>query len=114
MSETKNVNLEEMVAIMAEKMDLPKNKTKEFIKAYEEEKLAIAERGDKFTIVGFGTFQRKFRNSTTSRNPRAAQNPELPTMIEVPAKYAFTFSPGKTVKERFKAIPVDPADLNSK
>lgn len=110
----KTVNLEEMVEIMAEKFEMPKKTAKEFIKAYEEEKLAIAERGDKFTIVGFGTFQRKFRNATTSRNPRAAQNPELPTMIEVPAKYAFTFSPGKTVKERFKAIPVDPADLNSK
>ena len=40
----KTVNLEEMVEIMAEKFEMPKKTAKEFIKAYEEEKLKIAER----------------------------------------------------------------------
>jgi len=112
MSEMKNVNLEEMVSIMAEKMEMPKNKTKEFIKAYEEEKLEIAARGDKFTIVGYGTFQRKFRKAVAGKkNPQFAKNPELPETIDLPAKYIFTFSAGKTVREKFKNIPVDPADL---
>jgi DNA-binding protein HU-beta len=51
-------------------------------------------KGDRISLVGFGTFERKRRNARIARNPR---KPETP--IVVPARDLPWFSPGKEFKE---------------
>lgn len=47
-------------------------------------------RGDRVSLVGFGTFERKHRNKRVARNPRKPQTP-----IVVPARDLPWFLPGK-------------------
>ncbi len=51
-------------------------------------------KGDKVSLVGFGTF------SVSNRNPRTAQNPRTGEKIEIPARKVPKFTPGKSFKER--------------
>jgi DNA-binding protein HU-beta len=51
-------------------------------------------RGDRVSLVGFGTFERKRRNKRIARNPR---KPETP--IVVPARDLPWFTAGKEFKE---------------
>lgn len=51
-------------------------------------------RGDRVSLVGFGTFERKRRNKRIARNPRKPQTP-----IVVPARDLPWFTAGKEFKE---------------
>lgn len=51
-------------------------------------------KGDRVSLVGFGTFERKHRNRRIARNPR---KPETP--IVVPARDLPWFVPGKEFRE---------------
>jgi DNA-binding protein HU-beta len=55
-------------------------------------------RGDRVSLVGFGTFERKRRNKRIARNPRKPQTP-----IVVPARDLPWFIPGKEFKEMIAA-----------
>jgi DNA-binding protein HU-beta len=55
-------------------------------------------RGDRVSLVGFGTFERKRRNKRIARNPRKPQTP-----IVVPARDLPWFTPGKEFKEMIAA-----------
>lgn len=55
-------------------------------------------KGDRVSLVGFGTFERKHRNQRIARNPR---KPETP--IVVPARDLPWFVPGKEFKEMVAA-----------
>lgn len=55
-------------------------------------------RGDRISLVGFGTFERKRRNKRIARNPRKPQTP-----IVVPARDLPWFTPGKEFKEMIAA-----------
>jgi len=50
-------------------------------------------RDEKVTLVGFGTFQTMQRKSTRGRNPRTGET------IQIPAKTAPKFVPGKGSRE---------------
>ncbi len=51
-------------------------------------------RGEKVTLVGFGTFGVRQRKARTGRNPQTGAT------IQIPAKRVAKFLPGKTLKER--------------
>src|SRR5207342_2945467 len=55
-------------------------------------------RGDRVSLVGFGTFERKRRNKRIARNPRKPQTP-----IVVPARDLPWFVAGKEFKEMIAA-----------
>lgn len=55
-------------------------------------------KGDRVSLVGFGTFERKHRNRRIARNPR---KPETP--IVVPARDLPWFLPGKEFREMVAA-----------
>jgi len=55
-------------------------------------------KGDRVSLVGFGTFERKRRNKRIARNPR---KPETP--IVVPARDLPWFTAGKEFKELIAA-----------
>jgi DNA-binding protein HU-beta len=50
--------------------------------------------GERVSLVGFGTFERKRRNQRIARNPRQPKDP-----IVVPARDMPWFTPGKEFKE---------------
>jgi DNA-binding protein HU-beta len=50
--------------------------------------------GDRVSLVGFGTFERRRRNQRIARNPRQPQTP-----IVVPARDLPCFTPGKEFKD---------------
>ncbi|HAM53147.1 MAG TPA: DNA-binding protein HU [Nitrospiraceae bacterium] len=50
-------------------------------------------KGDKVTLVGFGTFSVRKRKARTGRNPRTGQ------AIKIPAHKAPKFTAGKALKE---------------
>jgi len=56
---------------------------------------ALARR-DKVTLVGFGTFQVMERKARTGRNPQTGE------IVQIPAKKAPKFNPGKGLRERVK------------
>lgn len=51
-------------------------------------------KGDRVSLVGFGTFERKHRNKRIARNPRKPQTP-----IVVPARDLPWFLPGKEFRQ---------------
>ena len=51
-------------------------------------------RGEKVTLVGFGTFKLVQRKARTGRNPQTGQS------IQIPAKKVPRFRPGKDLKDR--------------
>ena len=51
-------------------------------------------KGEKVTLVGFGTFGVRQRKARTGRNPQTGAT------IQIPAKRVAKFQPGKTLKER--------------
>ncbi len=53
--------------------------------------------GDKITLTGFGTFQKKDRKGRTGRNPRTGEE------IQIPASSVPAFSAGKQFKDTVKA-----------
>jgi len=56
---------------------------------------ALARR-DKVTLVGFGTFQVMERKARMGRNPQTGET------IQIPAKKAPKFKPGRGLRERVK------------
>ena len=53
-------------------------------------------RGDKVTLVGFGTFETKRRNARDGRNPKTGET------IKIPATTVPSFKAGKSLKEAVK------------
>lgn len=53
-------------------------------------------RQEKVTLVGFGTFQVVGRKARTGRNPQTGET------LQIPAKKAPKFNPGKELRERVK------------
>lgn len=53
-------------------------------------------RGERVTLVGFGTFIVKERKGRTGRNPRTGET------LEIPPRKVVKFIPGKALKEAIK------------
>ncbi len=57
-------------------------------------------RGEKVSLVGFGTFFVKERKARNGRNPRTGGN------IFIPKKYVASFKPGKAFREQVRDLPI--------
>jgi nucleoid DNA-binding protein len=51
-------------------------------------------KGEKVSLVGFGTFDLKYRQERKGRNPRTNEK------IDIPPKALVTFKPGKSFREQ--------------
>jgi DNA-binding protein HU-beta len=89
----KIVNKEELVNAVAAKTKLSKKETEATINATIDAVSAALSKGDKVTLVGFGTFQVRERAAREGRNPRTG------AVLKISAKKAPTFSAGKGLKE---------------
>ncbi len=61
-------------------------------------------KGDRVSLVGFGTFEKKRRNKRLARNPR---KPEVEVIV--PARDIPSFAPGKAFKDAITAKKRRPA-----
>ncbi|MDI2113501.1 HU family DNA-binding protein [Commensalibacter nepenthis] len=89
----KPLNKQELVAAVAEKIDLSKAKSAEVVDAVLstiEETLA---KKQEVRLVGFGSFVTATRKAAKGRNPRTGEE------IDIPASISVRFKPGKLLKE---------------
>jgi len=92
------MNKSELITAMAEKAgSLNKKQTKEAIESFVAVVTEQLKKGEKITLVGFGTF------GVTERAARKGRNPQKPDqIIDIPAKRVIKFSVGTELKEAVK------------
>lgn len=88
------MNKGELVDAVASKAEVTKKQADIVISATIESIMEAVSSGDKVTLVGFGSFERRHRKAREGRNPKTGEKMEIPA-TEVPA-----FSAGKLFKEK--------------
>ena len=79
---------------MAGKVGLTKKEADNVVDAITSAITDLLERSEKVTLVGFGTFQ------VMEREARRGVNPQTRKTIQIPAKKAPKFKPGKGLREK--------------
>jgi DNA-binding protein HU-beta len=87
------VNKEELVNAVAAKTKLSKKDTEATVNAAVDAITGALAKGDKVTLVGFGTFQVRERAAREGRNPRTGG------VLKIAARKAPAFAAGKGLKE---------------
>ena len=90
------MNREELVAEIAKSAKVTKKAAADVLTATLETIEATVKKGNKVTLVGFGTFERRQRAARTGRNPQTGKE------IKIAAKKVPAFSAGKKFKELVK------------
>ena len=86
----------ELVASVAEKAGLSKKDADAAVTAVVDAVVQALKKGDKVSLVGFGTFEVRKRAARTGLNPQTKQQ------ITIPATKAPVFKAGKAFKEAVK------------
>ena len=90
------MNREELVKEIAKSTKLSQKSVSEVLSATVESIQNTVKKGDKVTLVGFGTFESRRRAARNGRNPQTGKE------IKIPAKTVPVFSAGKKFKELVK------------
>lgn len=90
------MNKEELVAEVAKLSKTTKKESAAVIDAIVDTIQGAVKGGNKVTLVGFGTFERRERAARTGRNPQTGKE------IKIAAKKVPAFSAGKKFKELVK------------
>ena len=88
------MNKGELVDAVAAKTNITKKQADEVISAFLSVVTEAVANGDKVTLIGFGSFERRERSEREGRNPKTNQPMTIPA-TKVPA-----FSAGKQFKEK--------------
>ena len=83
----------ELISAVAEQANLKKVDAEKAVAALIDAVTTALKKGDKLSLVGFGTF------CTAQRSARKGQNPQTGKKISIPAATVPKFKPGKTLKE---------------
>lgn len=87
------MNKEELVNAVADKTKMSKKDTESTVNAMVTAITDALAKGDKVTLVGFGTFQVRERAAREGRNPRTGG------VLKIAARKAPAFAAGKGLKE---------------
>ena len=87
------MNKAELIEAVSDETGLSKTQVDDALKCILATITEQLSKGNKITLVGFGTFERRNRKARVGVNP---QNPEQ--KIKIPAKKAPAFSPGSELK----------------
>ena len=87
------MNKQDLVAKVAERIDVPKTKAAEAVEAVIDSIKASLKKGDDVRLVGFGTFTVSRRAASTGRNPRTGEP------IKIAASKQPKFKAGKELKK---------------
>ena len=90
------MNWEELVAEIAKQTKLTQKSVGEVLTAIIDVTQDTVKKGEKVTLVGFGTFEPRKRAARNGRNPQTGET------IKIEAKTVPTFSAGKKFKEIVK------------
>ncbi|MDR5694991.1 MAG: HU family DNA-binding protein [Armatimonadota bacterium] len=90
------MNKEQLVERVASKTGLTKKAALEAVNAVIDTITGSLKRGEKVTLVGFGTFSVRRRAAREGRNPQTGQK------IRIPAKKVPAFTAGKELKAAVK------------
>jgi len=90
------MNKEELVQEIAKKTKVTQKDAAEVLNALVDTIQKTVAKGNKVTLVGFGTFESRKRAARTGRNPQTGKE------ISIPAKTVPVFSAGKKFKETVK------------
>lgn len=88
------MNKGELVDAVAAKTNITKKQADEVINAFLSVVTEAVANGDKVTLIGFGSFERRERSEREGRNPKTNEPMTIPA-TQVPA-----FSAGKQFKEK--------------
>jgi DNA-binding protein HU-beta len=88
------MNKGQLIDKVAEKSSLTKKQSDAAITATIEAIMEAVSEGDKVTLVGFGSFERRDRKAREGRNPKTGEKMQIPA-TQVPA-----FSAGKVFKDK--------------
>jgi len=84
----------ELINAMAEKAGTSKAAAKRFLDSFTDSVTGALKKGDKVTLVGFGTF------SVSERKARKGRNPQTGKEIKIKAGKAPKFKAGKALKDK--------------
>ena len=87
------MNKAELVAALAESMEVTKKEAEKFLKTFEDVVTEELKKGGQVQLVGFGTFEVGQRPSRTGINPRTKES------IQIPAAKTPKFKAGKALKD---------------
>lgn len=82
-----------LAQMLAEKFNVSKKQSAEWIDGFTEEVTKAMRKGDKVNITGFGIFKVADRKAREGRNPRTGET------IHIKASKKPRFTPGKLLKE---------------
>lgn len=88
------MNKAELVELIANKTNSSKRQTEDSLDLLLTAITKSVARGEKVTLVGFGTFQRRDRRARKGRDPRTGAE------IDIPAKKVPAFTAGKEFKQQ--------------
>jgi len=86
------MNKSELINAIAEGADITKAEADKCLKGIVDALTDCLAKGDKLTLVGFGTF------SVAERAARTGKNPQTGEKIDIPASVTPRFKPGNTLK----------------
>ena len=87
------MNKQDLVLQVANKVQITQKKADEVLSTTLEAIMKSLCKGDKVTLVGFGTFEPRKRKERRGRNPKTGE------AIQIPASIAPKFSAGKQFKQ---------------
>ena len=90
------MNKTELTALIAEKTSLNKKQASEALDAAMEAIQDIVAAGEKVSLIGFGTFEKKDRPERMGRNPQTGE------AVKIAASAVPAFKPGKAFKDKVK------------
>ena len=88
------MNKQELISKVAGKVGITKKQAQNAIDAFIEIVTDSLSRGEKVTLVGFGTFK------VAQRKARKGVNPQTKEVIQIPAKKVPKFVSGKNLREK--------------
>ncbi len=88
------MNKAELIDAMASKAGLTKADAKKALNAFTEVTGEVLKKGDKLTLIGFGTFSVSKRDARTGRNPRTGET------LKIAAKKVARFKPGAELEKK--------------
>jgi DNA-binding protein HU-beta len=88
------MNKGELVDAVAAKANITKKQADEVISAFLSVVTEAVANGDKVTLIGFGSFERRDRSSREGRNPKTNEP------MTIPATKVPVFSAGKQFREK--------------
>lgn len=91
------MNKGELVDVIAQKASVTKKDAELILDATLETIIESVSNGDKISLVGFGSFEKRHRKARDGRNPQTGET------IKIPATDVPGFSAGKGFKERVAA-----------